>query len=442
MFNHPYGIKLIMMKKITLLLTGSLICGSVCSQMGAMNVFVANGGVFETSLPYADYVTIGYYDVYNESYTLFDTIYTQSVQDIYLDWDGIGEAHLLVAAQDSIIKYDALINLGERVAVTSFPNIKFVKQFEEIVVAGKWFGSGNAVQIYNDTLNLIDSITDSEIPYTVYDAVAWLQDTLYVSFNIPGTVDLCPPFGCYQDSIGQIGVFDLIGGSYIRTIDLGEAGAGARHVSIDNGNIIISCVESNNVLNYNINSASIDTLATGITSSYGFDRPYDWGYPAALTGVFNGIIDSYNVNNDNFPYFSSNANANTARREVQTDMLFYTQTDFSTYGKLFWTNGVTTDSIDVGISPDAIAIQYHLAWSVDESVADIAKIYPNPSNGFVNIEGEKLKSYSIYDLAGHLVQNGSLLNGSNTIDVDLHSGVYFINIQSYNRYVTKKLIIQ
>src|SRR5690606_36455990 len=106
MFNHPYGIKLIMMKKITLLLTGSLICGSVCSQMGAMNVFVANGGVFETSLPYADYVTIGYYDVYNESYTLFDTIYTQSVQDIYLDWDGIGEAHLLVAAQDSIIKYD------------------------------------------------------------------------------------------------------------------------------------------------------------------------------------------------------------------------------------------------------------------------------------------------------------------------------------------------
>src|SRR5690606_6381650 len=112
-------------------------------------------------------------------------------QDIYLDWDGIGEAHLLVAAQDSIIKYDALINLGERVAVTSFPNIKFVKQFEEIVVAGKWFGSGNAVQIYNDTLNLIDSITDSEIPYTVYDAVAWLQDTLYVSFNIPGTVDLC-----------------------------------------------------------------------------------------------------------------------------------------------------------------------------------------------------------------------------------------------------------
>ena len=65
-------------------------------------VIVGNGNKFEATPPYIDYVTVQTYDPSNGSTSVFDVIKTQSVQDVL-----IANQKIYVAAQDSIIMYDA-----------------------------------------------------------------------------------------------------------------------------------------------------------------------------------------------------------------------------------------------------------------------------------------------------------------------------------------------
>ncbi len=59
------------------------------------------------------------------------------------------------------------------------------------------------------------------------------------------------------------------------------------------------------------------------------------------------------------------------------------------------------------------------------------KVYPNPSNGMITIEGEDLNTAVVYNANGQLVKVVKL--DSNTINLnDLSTGVYFINVVKNN----------
>ena len=74
-------------------------------------------------------------------------------------------------------------------------------------------------------------------------------------------------------------------------------------------------------------------------------------------------------------------------------------------------------------------------------------IYPNPSEGVFTIAVDRQEPmlYNLYDVTGKNILNQVPLNTNNlkyTLDLsNYQTGVYFIQIQSVNGTITKKLIL-
>ena len=69
---------------------------------------------------------------------------------------------------------------------------------------------------------------------------------------------------------------------------------------------------------------------------------------------------------------------------------------------------------------------------VEETVAQLASVYPNPATSTITLEGENLSAVAIYNVAGQLVRIEKLGSVSNTIALDLEAGVYFFSIYDNN----------
>ena len=69
---------------------------------------------------------------------------------------------------------------------------------------------------------------------------------------------------------------------------------------------------------------------------------------------------------------------------------------------------------------------------VEETVEQLASIYPNPATSMVTLKGENLNSVAIYNVAGQLVRIVKLNNMENTIDMNVEAGVYFFSIYDNN----------
>ncbi len=79
--------------------------------------------------------------------------------------------------------------------------------------------------------------------------------------------------------------------------------------------------------------------------------------------------------------------------------------------------------------------------SISSNISDI-EIYPNPSNGIINIEANEEILIKIYSLSGIKVYEQTVNQKSRTIDLsNLSNGVYFLNSNYKNTIINKKIII-
>ena len=70
-------------------------------------------------------------------------------------------------------------------------------------------------------------------------------------------------------------------------------------------------------------------------------------------------------------------------------------------------------------------------------------ITPNPADNFVRISGVNVKEVNIYNSLGILIDRFEVENNTINIDVeDYNSGIYFVNIQTENGSVTKKIVVE
>ena len=69
---------------------------------------------------------------------------------------------------------------------------------------------------------------------------------------------------------------------------------------------------------------------------------------------------------------------------------------------------------------------------VEETVSQLASIYPNPATTSVTLEGDNLNSVAIYNVAGQLVRVVKLDSVNNTINMDVEAGVYFFSVYDNN----------
>ena len=71
-------------------------------------------------------------------------------------------------------------------------------------------------------------------------------------------------------------------------------------------------------------------------------------------------------------------------------------------------------------------------------------ISPNPCSQFFNIDGFSGEyNVTIFDVEGKQVFSEFNLNDTQKIDISqLHSGIYFVFISSYNNNVVKELVVK
>ncbi|GAA4814844.1 hypothetical protein GCM10023330_23360 [Litoribaculum gwangyangense] len=82
--------------------------------------------------------------------------------------------------------------------------------------------------------------------------------------------------------------------------------------------------------------------------------------------------------------------------------------------------------------------------SVDENKFDSIKLYPNPTNGLINLDNLPIMSELIIsNMQGAIIKTLKSSSREQSIDVtDLHSGLYFLTIKNNTTRLTKKITIK
>jgi hypothetical protein len=76
--------------------------------------------------------------------------------------------------------------------------------------------------------------------------------------------------------------------------------------------------------------------------------------------------------------------------------------------------------------------------NVDEFTFDAIVVFPNPTNGTLNIRTNLDITYTLYDFTGQLIFENSK---EKTIDISwLSNGVYFLSIEHHGKRFNKRII--
>ena len=110
------------------------------------------------------------------------------------------------------------------------------------------------------------------------------------------------------------------------------------------------------------------------------------------------------------------------------------------------TNGNYAVEITVGSCTETSACENITGVGINETANNVVSIYPNPTNGMVNINlgsNNSTVNYSISSIEGKVVETGKTSTNSITVDLsDESKGVYFIRINTENISTVYKLIKQ
>lgn len=101
-------------------------------------------------------------------------------------------------------------------------------------------------------------------------------------------------------------------------------------------------------------------------------------------------------------------------------------------------DAVTVESSSFDVTGEPLVID--VTSSIQNVFAEF-NIYPNPSNGVftVNIEGQA--NITVVNLAGQVVDTRTI-NGTQTINLDVESGMYFVSVKIGDSVATKQLIVR
>lgn len=458
----------------TIGLIGFVFClGSTVSLFGQVGglcnytqTVIVNGGKFEFTPPYTDYVTVGSI-IRNEigstvyPYTIQDTIYDQSVQDITSQSPTnpnqfpllyvATTSHLTVYKPDSLGK---LKKIGSVAGLDGASRVIYVKgnsQHPGIVALsrGNLTPSGQAhLVLFDDSLNNPRFVTGIS---NEASGMAVLNDTLYL--GIPGS---------YTDTLGKLAAISLTTGQLLYEVNFGLKGAGIGKIYAWNGRIITL-----NSLAYGSPNGVITSYYPGTRQFIHKTLPNPVGDGAGLIGntlfaKFSGKgIGKYNLKADTLirptilnhdlaasQIFISNYPNQTG---LQDTILWATSASYSSNGMAYRCqlnnlNITRIDSFQVGISPEALGtfnFSYRCPTGLVREVIEKLAFFPNPATKelhFRNNESFSDKPYTIINFLGQMVQEGTISEGK--IDIEkLNNGLFQI-IVGNEKTVLKGILVK
>lgn len=156
-------------------------------------------------------------------------------------------------------------------------------------------------------------------------------------------------------------------------------------------------------------------------------------------GTFLVALNMYGTWVDNFGRLQSwnirNANNSVQKRSRESGLTV--NASIATGGDVGWVAEGPGFALQIQYTdePNGVGIFDETADNLDFSV------YPNPTNGTFHIDAQGNSQVTIMNAAGQVVES-IVVNGSTPINLDVVSGVYFVQVQNGNKVGTQRLIVE
>ncbi len=402
------------------------------------DVISANGGKFEGTPPYTDFATVQAYDPSTQMVDVFNTIYTQSVQDVVINGN-----IAYVAAQDSIIMYN--LDTYERMAAIADSGLSKLYIYKNALIVSKQYPVTRFFVEVLDANNLALLALVQNISGECAGIVA-ADDIVYVAVN-----------GGFMGTSGKLAAINPNTWTLSNEYDLGQPAVGIYNLFSFGGYI------------FSVNKTPYGGADTGSVSRFNY-----------LTGDFSTKVlgtrigDGFGIK-DNLLYLKMNEGMGSYNLQTQSiadttivpdpgSLLYITihagAIDYvnsraylhignrNTFGIGIVTTltGDSITSFPTGINAEAIAIDYRTPTGTTSLSSTPLSITPNPAEDHIIIrlsEEESFHSLKIYDLTGRTILSRNISGFEKYIKVDCSefpSGLYVISFRTSDGIQTRKFI--
>jgi len=405
----------------------------------ARQEIIAIGGKFE-SPPYSDFVTIESYDLSTSIVTVFNTIYTQSVQDVLISGN-----NAYVTAQDSVVMYN--IDTYKRLwAVKDSGVNKMVVYNNRLIITKKWPVDRFHVEVLDATNLSLIAFVDG-IPGDC-EGITVSGNHAYVAVD-----------SGYQGVQGRLAVINTNNWSLDTIVNFGSSAIGIYSVYSYGG--FIYCVDRTPYGGGNIGSITRYDPSTGFftTNSMGVYLGPGYGISGNLLYLgMNNSIGSYDLDTQNIvdttiiTLFGSpgSIEIHSAAVDYLNGKLYTNVGDRSSFGVgvVYSLLGDSITSYTTGLNADACAIDFRTPADVASPGpgGDAISVYPNPAIDFIAISLDitaSMKEIKILDITGRTIVTRSVQTRETKIMLsvrDFAPGVYLISLTTDKGTRVRKFI--
>lgn len=146
---------------------------------------------------------------------------------------------------------------------------------------------------------------------------------------------------------------------------------------------------------------------------------------------------------DGFLYYAGEVADDTRQYLFRTDGISSVRLDDTIFDidEIVVLNGILYFEGDDGITGNELYKLDPATLSIDKVTSNTITIYPNPSVNKITVEGNfsSTVNYTISDINGRTIQQGELNN--DTIDHQLNSGLYMLQLHVNDSRITRKIIV-
>lgn len=421
---------------LTAMLTVVSATQAVAQHMIVNQVIVGSGGVYGDT---TNFVTIAAYSPTTGITTVFDTIYTQSVQSIIIE-----NEVAYVAAQDSIVKYN--LNNYARIAETEAIGVNKLAVSGNTLIASFW---------YPVTSGYVKTYSAEDLsPIHIFDSVSGEAAGTMI---MPGghTAVVAVPGG-WGSTGGKLAWLDIENNELLGESSMSDYGDGVNflisYTSIIPKFAAITVTPWGDSTFYYYGFDAIGNT----TEVYSFDA-YMFGYTGMANGMLyakiNGGIGQLDLEtlelDTNLIIDPPSLTISGTAFDSINNWFYIATTDYTTtgIGKIYNLDGDSIGHFDANISPEAIAIDYRDNTGINNLYSETEiKIYPNPSSNVITVEvseGISSDKFNVVDISGRVLINAGINLKSGTANIDissLQSGLYFLILSDGNSLNTSPFV--
>lgn len=391
-------------------------------------VIIVNGGTVDST----NKVKVAAWSLATGDYTVFDSFAAGYARSVFI-WG----RDAYVCADSVLARYN--LDTYQREALAIIPGVRQVAVWNDKVLVTKGLGAtADHVEVLFAS-NLSHSFTLPGITGNC-EGVVVAGDTGYVANPIS-----------FANPTGNMVVVDLPGATVKRTMNLDTMGKFISNLYLHHSKVVsINLVKFNNP---QWGFVSLYNLATATFTHHRVDMPVSQG-----AGIDNGILyANFGGNIGGFDLGSGLLVDSVVVPGTWAGMvvdsvnhrLYVTETDHISYGNLYTYdfNGLCLDTLEVGVSPEALAVDYNVAVGVSpiSRGQDLIRAYPQPFGDILYIDTHLLKTplqgISLYDLAGRKLLEQSA-GGTSVHRLELSSlapGPYLLKVETRDAVVMRKL---